>query len=310
MCNKKNSIKNRSNWHIGMVKIKKESCYYASQKYLFWILVGTIILLTMMLLVEFDILRIMLSHKIFVVNVLCGMFASGILLLAVFHIPIFINKKQNILGIKKQACKVFFEYDKLMIKLKVCPDDIINDIQLISYIDKCKNKEPSELINDKMLIISPKSIDKILIDIRRFRKMLEDSPFISESVNELADTIENKIFFSLELIYQLIDYIPEHIEKIKQLNSKFDRYMELLCKCYNLVFDIADKYYPYIEIMDTFRIVINEVGFSVNSRIASNDDLIKAFKITAQDIMIQHAKKEFSDLIVLNTNDIIKQFND
>lgn len=308
MKNKNLKRENKRNWQLEIIKTKKESYYHEKQKYILLILLGTALFLLMALLIEFDVFDLS-YHKTFLTNIFLGLSISGIVVSSVLFIPFHLRKKQYILDLKKQACKVFFEYDKIYNQLKANPDETKENIELLNYIDKCKRENSTILDNEKNAVYSEQLIEDAIIDIHKFRKMFDESPFYSEYILEMLDVIEKKVLPSIELINRLVDSVPKQLEGIKHAKLMSDRYMELLCKCNNIVADIADKHYKYSDVLNAFRHVVEEVGCLVNAEIAHatcHDVLIMRFKDTVQDVMIQNAKIELSKSIILELDKLTR----
>lgn len=308
MKNKNLKRENKRNWQLEIIKTKKESYYHEKQKYILLILLGTALFLLMALLIEFDVFDLS-YHKTFLTNIFLGLSISGIVVSSVLFIPLHLRKKQYILDLKKQACKVFFEYDKIYNQLKANPDETKENIELLNYIDKCKKDNSAILDNEKNVVLSEQLIEDAIIDIHKFRKMFDESPFYSEYVMELLDVIEKSILPSIELINQLVDSVPKQLEGIKHSKSMSDRYIEMLCKCNNIVADIADNHYKYNDILNVFRHVVEEVGCLVNyqtAHVACHDALITRFKDTVQGVMIQNSKIELSKSILLEIDKLTR----
>ena len=281
-----------------IIRVKKSTNYYLGKKCVDWLKICAILSFAFAVIVEFDIIEIH-SHKFFLVTVLLGVSASLFVSFILLYIPFYIKKKYTVLSIKKMACEIFLEYDKLFNQLKLTPDGIRKDLTSINDADN--------------VIISSESINNITVKIRKFNGLLDNSPFISEYINEISHMIEKNVLPSVELIDRLVEAVPEYLEKINQSNQILNKHIVLLCKCNNVVADIAEKYYPYNDICCVFRSAVEEVGLSVihqNMHLAFNSDLITSFKATVQDVMIQNVKKEFLKLILLETDDILKQVND
>lgn len=300
--NKKNLKKdNKHNWKSKRIKIKKESCYCTKQKCIVYILLVAALLFLISLLIEFNLFA-STYHKSFLVNVFWGLSMCSIVVSSILFIPFHLRKKQYILDLKKQACKVFFEYDKIYNQLKANPDEIKENIELLNYIDKCKKDNSSVWENERNTVLSAQLIENAIIDIHKFRKMFDESPFYSDYILELSDVMDKKVLPSIELINRLVDSVPEQLCGIKQSKSMSDRYIEMLFKSSNIIVGIADSHYQYADIMNVFKNVIEKVGYLANNQIAHsayNDALIEKFKDTAQDIMIQNAKIELSKAIII-----------
>ncbi len=308
MKNKNLKRENKCNWQLEIIKTKKESYYYEKQKYILLILLGTALFLSMALLVEFDVFDLS-YHKTFLTNTFLSLSISGIVVSSVLFIPLHLRKKQYILDLKKQACKVFFEYDKIYNQLQAKPDETKENIELLNYIDKCKKENSAILDDEKNAVLPEQLIDNVIIDIHKFRKMFDESPFYSEYIMELLDAIEKRILPSIELINQLVSSVPKQLEGIKHSKSMSDRYIDMLCKCNNIVANIVDNHYKYNDILNTFRLVVEEVGYLVNAQIAHaacHDALLIRFKDTVQDVMIQNAKIELSKSIILEIDKLTR----
>ena len=119
----------------------------------------------------------------------------------------------------------------------------------------------------------------------------------------LQNSREILIILSVVAITLLFGYI------IKHLKSMSDRYIEMLCKCNNIVANIVDNHYKYNDILNTFRHVVEEVGYLVNAQIAHaacHDALLIRFKDTVQDVMIQNAKIELLKSIILEIDKLTR----
>lgn len=99
-------------------KNKKNSYYYYKQQnYIWFILLGTSICFAAALLIELDFFDLS-YHKLFLTNTFFCLSICGVVMSSILHVPFHLRKKQYILDLKKQACKVFFEYDKIYYQLK------------------------------------------------------------------------------------------------------------------------------------------------------------------------------------------------
>lgn len=309
MMKKKNFKKeNKRNWQLEIIKTRKESYYHEKQKCISFILLGTALFLSMALLMEFNVFDL-LYHKIFLTITFLGLSICGVVVSSMLFVPLHLRKKQYILDLKTQACKVFFKYDKIYCQLKANPDETKENLELLNYIDKCKKDNFPAWENERDAVLSEQLIDDAIIDIHKFRKMFDESPFYSEYLMELLDVIEKTILPSIELINQLVESVPKQLEGIKQSKSMSDRYIEMLCKCNNIVASIVDNHYKYNDVLNTFRHVVGEVGYLVNAQIAHaacHDALIMRFKDTVQDVMIQNAKIELSKSIILEIDKLTR----
>ena len=308
MKNRNLKRENKCNWQLEIIKTKKESCYYAKQKCIVYILLLAALLFLISLLIEFNLFA-STYHKSFLVNVFFGLSICGVVVSSMLFVPLHLRKKQYILDLKTQACKVFFKYDKIYCQLKANPDETKENLELLNYIDKCKKDNFPSWENERDAVLSEQLIDDAIIDIHKFRKMFDESPFYSEYIMELLDVIEKTILLSIELINQLVESVPKQLEGIKQSKSMSDRYIEMLCKCNNIVASIVDNHYKYNDVLNTFRHVVGEVGYLVNAQIAHatcHDALIMRFKDTVQDVMIQNAKIELSKSIILEIDKLTR----
>lgn len=300
---------NKINLKIEVVKTKKESYYYKKQKYLLLILQVTVLLLLVALMIEFDVFGLS-YHKQFMTNVFFELSSCGVVVSTIFFIPLHTRKKQYIYNLKKWAYKVFVDYDKMYTQFKSKPEEIKKDIELLNHSGKFLVKDSMPINNDKSVVLFSQMLDDIIMDVKKFREILDESPFYSENINELSKVIEKSVLPAVELIDKLAECVSEQLEKTKQPEFLSSHYIELLCKCNNKMIDIVDKHYSYDDILFAFRSVIEEggmFGYHKDNYIVSNETIITSFEKIMQDVMIQNAKIELSKSIILEIDKLTQR---